>query len=327
MKKIKAGIIGGAGYTGGELIRLLLAHPAVDLAFVQSNSNAGNALHAVFHDMLGLTELAFAANHQTDIDVLFLCGGHDAARKFLTVSNIPAEMVVIDLSQDFRHNQSSKIGERQFVYGLPELNRDKIKTVKSIANPGCFATCIELALLPLASVKLLNTDIHINATTGSTGAGQAPTETTHFSWRSNNLSAYKVFEHQHVKEIGESLAVLQPGFDKEILFVPQRGAFTRGIHASVYMECNLSEQEVIELYNNYYSQHPFVTISPYELDVKQVVNTNRCFLHVLKYGNRVLVTSVIDNLLKGASGQAVQNMNLIFGLPENAGLQLKPSVF
>lgn len=327
MSKIKAGVIGGAGYTGGELIRLLLLHPHVELTFVQSNSQAGKKLYETHADLLGETELNFSAAHNTDVDVLFLCGGHDAAKKFLAENQLPDSLVVTDLSQDFRHRATNSIGSRKFVYGLPELNREKIKSAKSIANPGCFATCIQLALLPLASANQLSSEVHVNATTGSTGAGQTLSDTTHFSWRDSNVSAYKTFTHQHLKEIKESLQSLQSEFNGDIFFVPQRGNFTRGIFASVYLKSELSIEELEKLYSDFYASHPFVSISKKELDVKQVVNTNKCFLHIEKHGDTVLVTSVIDNLLKGASGQAVQNMNIIFGFDEKAGLQLKPSAF
>ena len=327
MSRIKAGIIGGAGYTGGELLRLLLLHPNVEVAFVQSNSSADKPIHAVHADLLGETDLIFSSTHQDGADVLFLCGGHDAAKVFLSENQLPQQLVVIDLSQDFRHHSNSNFVGRKFVYGLPELNREQIRTAKSIANPGCFATCIELALLPLAAAKKLSEDVHINAATGSTGAGQSLSETSHFSWRRNNLSVYKPFEHQHLKEITESLQQLQNSLNSSLNFIPQRGSFTRGIFASCYTKCSLSQEEVVQLYSDYYSSHPFVIISNNPVDVKMVVNTNRCFLSVKKQGEYVFVTSVIDNLLKGASGQAVQNMNLIFGLDEKAGLQLKPSAF
>jgi N-acetyl-gamma-glutamyl-phosphate reductase len=327
MAAIKAGIIGGAGYTGGELIRLLLLHPSVELIFVQSKSNGGKPLYYVHTDLLGETEMVFSENHTDDIDVLFLCGGHDAARKFLNENTVANNVSVIDLSQDFRHMNNSIIGGRKFVYGLSELNRDQIKTAKNIANPGCFATAIQLALLPLAKAGKLSNEIHVNATTGSTGAGQALSDTTHFSWRDSNMSVYKAFAHQHVKEIAESLQSLDKNFKGELLFVPQRGNFTRGILASVYLKCTLDIAAVNELYVGYYKSHPFVKISPEAVDIKQVVNTNRCFLHIEKQGHHVIITSVIDNLLKGASGQAVQNMNLLFGLDQTAGLKLKPSAF
>jgi N-acetyl-gamma-glutamyl-phosphate reductase len=327
MKKIKAGIIGGAGYTGGELIRLLLLHPFAELSFVHSTSNGGKAISDVHTDLLGETTLSFSENYSNDVDVLFLCGGHDAARKFLTENTLPAQIAVIDLSQDLRHQNNNSIADRTFIYGLPELNRDKIKTAKSIANPGCFATAIELALLPLAAAGKLNSDVHINATTGSTGAGQALSDTTHFSWRDSNMSVYRAFAHQHIKEITESLTSLQENFDNEILFIPQRGNFTKGILASIYLDCALDLAEATELYQTYYCSHPFIRISPTEIDIKQVINTNRCFLHLEKHGNKILITSVIDNLLKGSSGQALQNMNLMFGFEETSGLQLKPSAF
>jgi N-acetyl-gamma-glutamyl-phosphate reductase len=327
MKKIEAGIIGGAGYTGGELIRLLVCHPNVEITFVQSNSQAGKRVCDVHTDLLGETDLVFSETHDTDIDVLFLCGGHDTARKFVEEYELPEDLVLIDLSQDFRHNETNTEGIRTFVYGLPELNRDKIKASKSIANPGCFATSIELALLPLAKASKLLDEIHVNATTGSTGAGQALSNTTHFTWRDSNVSSYKTFTHQHLKEITESIKSLQSNFNREIFFVPQRGNFTRGIFASVYTKSDLSPEQLEALYTDYYSAHPFVTISKKEVDVKQVVNTNRCFLHLEKHGDTILITSVIDNLLKGASGQAVQNMNIIFGFDEKAGLQLKATGF
>lgn len=327
MKKIKVGIVGGAGYTGGELIRLLLLHPTAEISFVQSTSHTGSPLQAVHLDLTGETELLFSSHHHTDVEVLFLCSGHQAARKFLTDHDLPANLVVIDLSQDFRHQGTNTIANRNFVYGLPELNRAEIAGAKSIANPGCFATCIELALLPLAVARQLNKDVHIQATTGSTGAGQSLSTTTHFSWRSANISVYKAFEHQHLHEISEVLRKAQPDFAHDLNFIPQRGNFTRGIFASVYTQSDLSIEELKDLYTRYYASHPFVTLCEDEVDVKQVVNTNRCFIHLTKRNGYVFITAVIDNLLKGASGQAVQNMNIIFGLPERAGLQLKPSAF
>jgi N-acetyl-gamma-glutamyl-phosphate reductase len=276
---------------------------------------------------LGETELLFSAEHHTDVDVLFLCSGHGKAKKFVAENNLPQNIIVIDLSHDFRHAETNSINGRTFIYGLPELNRDKIKTAMSIANPGCFATSIELALLPLAASRKINSTVHINATTGSTGAGQELSKATHFSWRDSNLSVYKAFSHQHIKEITESLITLQPGFENELLFIPQRGNFTRGILAAVHTKCNMPLDEVQQLYKLYYAAHPFVQVSKNDVDVKQVVNTNRCFINLQKQDDNLLITSVIDNLLKGASGQAVQNMNLIFGLDEKAGLQLKPSAF
>lgn len=324
-KKIKAGIAGAAGYTGGELLRLLLLHPNVQIQFAHSKSNAGKPIHYVHADLLGETNLLFASQISNDIDVLFLCLGHSDAKKFLAENSIPATIRIIDLSQDFRLKENAGT---TWAYGLTELNRQKISSGNyHIANPGCFATCIQLALLPLAQAGLLQTDVHINATTGSTGAGQSPSATSHFSWRANNLSVYKAFEHQHLNEIGESLLQLQPLLNAPLNFIPQRGNFARGIHASVYTQCTLPIEEAIAIYDGYYSTHPFVHISLKPIDLKQVVNTNKCLLHIEKHGNMLMITSVIDNLLKGASGQAVQNMNLVFGLNETAGLKLKPVAF
>ncbi len=324
-KKIKAGIAGAAGYTGGELIRLLLLHPNVEIVFAHSNSNAGKPLYHVHTDLLGDTTLLFASELSNNIDVLFLCMGHGDSKKFLAANSIPSNVRIIDLSQDFRLKENAT---DKWVYGLPELNCEKISSSQyHIANPGCFATCIQLALLPLAQAGLLQADVHINATTGSTGAGQSPSATGHFSWRANNLSVYKAFEHQHLKEIGESLFQLQPSLNVPLNFIPQRGSFTRGIHASLYTQCALPIEEAIALYDQYYRNNPFVHISLRPVDLKQVVNTNKCLLHIEKHGDMLMVTSVIDNLLKGASGQAVQNMNLVFGLDETAGLKLKPVAF
>lgn len=323
MNKIKAGIIGGAGYTGGELLRILVNHPQVEIAFVNSSSNAGNLISDVHTDLLGDTDLRFTNEIPQNIDVLFLCVGHGDARKFLEANPISHGIKIIDLSQDFRLNQNSTINDRQFVYGLPELNREAVKSAQNIANPGCFATCIQLGLLPLAAKGLLNGEVHINATTGSTGAGQSLSTTSHFSWRNNNLSVYKAFEHQHLNEIGESLVQLQPSFAEAINFIPQRGDFTRGILAAMYIDSNLTLEEAQQLYEDYYSSHPFTHVSKKNIDLKQVVNTNKALVHVEKHGNKLFIISIIDNLLKGASGQAVQNMNLIFGLEENTGLKLK----
>lgn len=322
--KIKAGIVGGAGYTGGEMLRLLINHPAVEIAFVHSNSNAGNLISDVHTDLLGDTELRFTDQLSSAIDVLFLCVGHGDAKKFLDANEIAKGIKIIDLSQDFRLKANAGT---DWVYGLPELNREQIRTADYIANPGCFATCIQLALLPLAAKGLLNNELHINATTGSTGAGQSLAKTSHFSWRNNNLSVYKAFGHQHLNEIGESLVKLDAGFDQTINFIPQRGDFTRGILAAVYLESDLSEAEAIALYENYYAGHVFTHVSKANIDLKQVVNTNKGLVHVEKHGSKLFIVSIIDNLLKGASGQAVQNMNLIFGLEEGTGLRLKASAF
>lgn len=324
---IRAGIIGGAGYTGGEMLRILINHPNVEIAFVHSNSNAGNYVYQVHTDLFGDTDLKFAAELSTDIDVLFLCVGHGDAKKFLEANAIPDSVKIIDLSQDFRLNQNSTLNGKSFVYGLPELNREAIKTAANIANPGCFATCLQLGLLPLASKGLLNNEVHITATTGSTGAGQSLSPTSHFTWRNDNLSVYKAFSHQHLNEIGQSLKQLQAGFDKAINFVPYRGDFTRGIIASIYTESDLSEEEALALYQSYYDGHPFTHVTSRNIDLKQIVNTNKCFIQVKKHDNKIFIISIMDNLLKGASGQAVQNMNLLFGLDERAGLRLKGIAF
>ena len=324
---IKAGIIGGAGYTGGEMLRILVNHPNVEIVFVNSTSNAGNLISDVHTDLIGDTDLRFTSDVPQDIDVLFLCVGHGDARKFLEANLIDEHIKIIDLSQDFRLNVNSQLPTRDFIYGLPELNREAIKTAKNIANPGCFATCIQLGLLPLAKAELIKSEVHINATTGSTGAGQSLSTTSHFSWRNNNLSIYKAFDHQHLNEIGESLAQLQPSISESLNFIPQRGAFSRGILASIYLESNLTLEEAQELYKDYYSDHFFTYVSRKNIDLKQVVNTNKCLIHLEKHGNKLFIISIIDNLLKGASGQAVQNMNLMFGLEETSGLRLKAAYF
>lgn len=335
MKKIKVGIVGSAGYTGGELLRILIYHPEIDIVFANSHSNAGNKLYEVHNDLFGDTEMSFSADFHSNIDVLFLCVGHGDARKFLDANPIDPSVKIIDLSQDYRLRANTAYQGQQFVYGLPELNREAIRKAQYIANPGCFATNIQLALLPLASKGLLPDQIHINSTTGSTGAGQKPTVTSHFSWRNNNLSAYKSFEHQHLQEISESLDQLQNGFlpvsDKSLLeramskinIIPQRGAFPRGIFSAIYLDSTLNEEEAYTLFETYYASHAFTSVSKANIDVKQVVNTNKCILHLKKHGDKLLILSITDNLLKGASGQAVQNMNLMFGLDERAGLNLK----
>ena len=349
---LKAGIIGGAGYTGGEMIRLLINHPNVEIVFVNSTSNAGNLVSDVHTDLLGDTDLRFTDS--TDFNalfkevsapsllgragvglgaVLFLCLGHGDAKKFLEAHPIDQKIKIIDLSQDFRLAQNSQLATRNFTYGLPELNREEIKSAKNIANPGCFATCIELGLLPLANAGLIKSEVHINATTGSTGAGQGLSTTSHFSWRNNNLSIYKAFEHQHLNEIAESLAQateasplgggLEGAGVGALNFIPQRGAFPRGILASMYLESDLTLEEAQKLYEDYYQDHAFTHVSRKNIDLKQVVNTNKALVHLEKHGSKLFIISMIDNLLKGASGQAVQNMNLMFGLEETAGLRLK----
>jgi N-acetyl-gamma-glutamyl-phosphate reductase len=325
--KIRAGIVGGAGYTGGETLRLLLLHPNVELVFVHSKSQAGKPLYSIHKDCLGLTDLKFTDKLNNNIDVLFLCLGHGESKKFLQSTIIPVSVRIIDLSQDFRHTQNSVLGKRKFVYGLPELNKKAIQKAENIANPGCFATCIQLALLPLAAHHKITADVHVSAITGSTGAGQALSETSHFSWRQNNISPYKIFEHQHLKEINESLVQLHPGAKPYVKLVPYRGAFARGILATVYFKSDLDGKDVTEIFQSYYKDSPFVHVAPFEVDVKQVVNTNNCFLSINKIGTELAIVSPIDNLLKGASGQAIQNMNLMFGIDETAGLKLKPSAF
>lgn len=336
MKKTKVGIIGSAGYTGGELLRILIHHPHVDIVFANSASNAGNKISEVHTDLLGDTDLRFTDQTSDDIDVLFLCVGHGDARTYLEKYPVAPHIKIIDLSQDYRLKADTEYQNGAFVYGLPELQRDAIRSAQYIANPGCFATGIQLALLPLAAKGLLPDDIHINATTGSTGAGQRPSATSHFSWRSNNLSIYKAFEHQHLQEISESLTQLQPGFlpppkgesllqraQQRIHIVPQRGNFPRGILSAIYLDTPLTEDEAYTIYDAYYASHPFTHISEKNIDLKQVVNTNKCIIHLEKHGDKLFIISAVDNLLKGASGQAVQNMNLLLGLDETAGLKLK----
>ena len=323
---IKVGIIGGAGYTGGELIRLLIHHPGVSVSFIHSRSNAGKPVHSVHHDLLGDTDLKFSGELNDDIDVLFLCLGHGESKKFLTENKISDKIKVIDLANDFRLSQSSKHEARNFVYGLPELNRDQIKKANNVANPGCFATTIQLGLLPLAKAGLLK-DVYTTGITGSTGAGQSLSATSHFSWRENNIQAYKTLTHQHLGEIGESLKQLQPAGDIHVNFVPWRGDFTRGIFVSSQVRCDESLIELNKIYEDFYAGHLFTHITKEPLFLKQVVNTNKCIIQLEKVGSMLVVHSVTDNLLKGASGQAVQNMNLMFGLDETAGLNLKANYF
>jgi N-acetyl-gamma-glutamyl-phosphate reductase len=324
--KIKAGIIGGAGYTGGELIRLLIHHPYTTVSFVHSRSNAGKPVYAVHQDLIGDTDLTFTGELSDDIDVLFLCLGHGESKKFLTDNKIADKVKVIDLANDFRLAQSSQLGNRSFVYGLPELNKEKIKTAQNVANPGCFATAIQLGLLPLAKAGLLN-DVYTTGITGSTGAGQSLSTTSHFSWRANNIQAYKTLTHQHLGEIGESLLQLQPTTDIDLSFVPWRGDFTRGIFISSTIHCDLSIEEMGVLFKEFYKDQPFTHISKEPIFLKQVVNTSKAVIQLEKAGSKLVVHSAIDNLLKGASGQAVQNMNLMFGLDETAGLKLKANYF
>lgn len=330
--KVKVGIVGGAGYTGGEMLRLLLHHPNVDIAFVQSNSQAGKPVYEVHKDLLGDTELEFTDELQPDVDVLFLCVGHGDAKRFVEANTIPEHIKLIDLSQDFRWNEGTKekavtAAGRTFIYGLPELQREAIREAQNVANPGCFATAIQLALLPLAAQNLLTEEVHVSGITGSTGAGQSLSPTSHYSWRSSNISNYKVLNHQHLRELGRTLQSLQGPEVPAINFVPYRGPFTRGILCTSYTRSNLSQSEATDIYKAYYAPHPFVTVSATTPDLKQVVNTNKCLLYIEKQGEHLVITSMIDNLVKGASGQAVQNMNLLFGLDEKAGLNLKASAF
>jgi N-acetyl-gamma-glutamyl-phosphate reductase len=324
MAKIKVGIVGGAGYTGGEAIRILINHPNVDLVFVHSRSNAGNPLHTAHPDLLGETNLLFSDSFHSDVDALFLCLGHGESKKFLAENKIDASVKIIDLSQDFRLGES--VDGRAFVYGLPELNRDKIKTASNIANPGCFATAIQVGLLPLAQAGLL-TEVFTTGITGSTGAGQKLQDTTHFTWRANNVSAYKTLTHQHLREINQSLKQLQAGFSGAINFVPWRGDFTRGIFVSSIIATSKSLDELKSLYKNYFRDSAFTFVSDETIDLKQVVNTNKCVIGLEKEGDKLVVHSAIDNLLKGASGQAVQNMNLMFGMEEREGLRMKAGAF
>lgn len=324
---IKVGIVGGAGYTAGELIRLVINHSKIELDFVYSTSNAGNCIYEVHQDLLGSIGLKFTDKVNSEVDVLFLCLGHGNSKKFLEQHRFSETTKIIDLSNDFRLEKDAIFDGKEFVYGLPELQKNKIEKASHIANPGCFATAIQLALLPLATANLLANSIHINATTGSTGAGVSPSATTHFSWRAQNFSVYKAFTHQHLGEINESLVKSQSDFSEELFFIPNRGNFSRGIFASVYLTFDKSIEEVFQLYEDFYKDAPFTHVSKIPVHLKQVVNTNNCFIHLEKHKNTLLITSVIDNLLKGASGQAIQNMNLLFGFKETEGLQLKATSF
>jgi len=331
MSKIKAGIIGGAGYTGGELIRLLLNHPDVEIVFIHSKSNAGKLVQTVHQDLLDETDLVFS-DTVTPLGhggILFLCLGHGDSKKFLKENTVSDSTRVIDLANDFRLAKDAQTGSRNFVYGLPELQKEKIKSASNIANPGCFATCIQLGLLPLAKAGLLN-EVHITGITGSTGAGQSLSNTSHFSWRVNNVQAYKTLIHQHNAEILQSLNYLQANSPLALgafNFVPWRGDFSRGIFNSSQIKCEVGLDELNRLYEDFYADHPFTTISKLPVFLKQVVNTNKAIIQLEKVDNKLVVHSVIDNLLKGASGQAVQNMNLMFGLEESAGLKLKANYF
>ncbi len=324
---IKIGIIGGAGYTAGELIRLLIFHPKAGINFVYSTSNAGNKICSVHQDLVGTTNLNFTNEVNTEVDVLFLCLGHGNSKAFLEQHTFSKHTKIIDLGNDFRLKSDAVFQDNIFVYGLPELQKDAIVNTNYIANPGCFATAIQLALLPLAHCKLLSNDVHVNAVTGATGAGTSLSKTTHFMWRDNNFSYYKPFIHQHLGEINQSVKQLQDSFSSEILFMPNRGNFSRGIFATVYTNFEGSLDDAKAIYKSFYKDAAFTFVSDEELHLKQVVNTNKCLLHLHKHNNKLLITSIIDNLLKGASGQAIQNMNLMFGFTETEGLQLKANYF
>lgn len=320
---IKIGIVGGAGYTAGELLRILVNHPDAEVVFVQSTSNAGNSITDVHSGLYDETDLVFTSELPLDtVDVIFLCMGHGLSKGFMEDNQIPESLKVIDLSHDFRLK-----GDHDFIYGLPELNRRETCKNDYVANPGCFATAIQLGLLPLAKNLMLTDDVHVNAITGSTGAGQKPTEFSHFSWRNNNVSVYKAFQHQHLGEIVQSLKQLQNSFEKKVNFIPVRGNFSRGILASIYTKCNVDLEEVKSLYVDYYKNDPFTTVTDRNPDLKQVVNTNKAIVYIQKFDDQVLIITAIDNLVKGASGQAVQNMNLMFGLEETTGLRLKAVAF
>ncbi|WP_369765060.1 N-acetyl-gamma-glutamyl-phosphate reductase [Flavobacterium sp. WC2429] len=324
---ITIGIIGGSGYTAGELIRILMFHPNAKLDFVYSTTNAGKPLSIAHQDLMGDIEMNFTDTINPNVDVLFLCLGHGKSISFLENNTFSDKTKIIDLGNDFRLTKDKDFEGKSFVYGLPELNKIDIQKANYIANPGCFATAIQLALLPLAADGLLTEDVHINATTGSTGAGVGLSPTSHFSWRNNNFSHYKAFEHQHLGEINQSINQLQASYSDELIFVPNRGDFPRGIFATLYTKSEESLEDLVAKYEAFYVDQPFVTVTTTNINMKQVVQTNKCIISLLKKENRILITSVIDNLLKGASGQAVQNMNLMFGLEETTGLHLKPSGF
>ena len=332
---IRVGILGAAGYTGGELIRLLINHPEAEIVFANSESNAGNLVAEVHEGLYGETDLKFTAEMPFDqVDVIFFCFGHGKSEAFLKEHNVPENVKIIDLAQDFRLAPETVVATQQptpaahdFVYGLPEINESKIAVAQHVANPGCFATCIQLGLLPAAKMGLINSDVSVNAITGSTGAGQKPGATTHFSWRNNNMSIYKAFTHQHVPEIRQSLRQVQGYLDAAIDFIPYRGDFARGIFATEVVRTDKPIEEIVEGYKEFYKDAAFTHYVDKSIDMKQVVNTNKALVHCDKFGNKLLITSCIDNLLKGAVGQAVQNMNIMFGIDEKSGLNLKPSAF
>ena len=324
---LQVGIIGGAGYTAGELIRLLINHPKTNLDFVYSTSNAGNKISSIHQDLVGSIEMNFKDSINSDVDVLFLCLGHGNSTAFLENNTFSSKTKIIDLSNDFRLIKDEVFDGKTFVYGLPELQKDKIQSANYIANPGCFATALQLAILPLADEGLLNDDVHINATTGATGAGTSLSKTTHFTWRDNNFSYYKPFTHQHLGEIHQTVNQLQNDFNSEINFMPNRGNFSRGIFATIYTKFDGSLEDAKSIFKEYYKDAAFTFVSDDDLHLKQVVNTNKCLIHLHKHDNKLLITSILDNLLKGASGQAIQNMNLMYDFEETEGLNLKANYF
>jgi N-acetyl-gamma-glutamyl-phosphate reductase len=324
---LTVGIIGGAGYTAGELIRLLLNHTKTNINFVYSTSNAGNKIYQIHQDLIGSTEMIFTNEVNANVDVLFLCLGHGNSTAFLQKHSFSDTTRIIDLSNDFRLTADKNFEGKEFVYGLPELQKEKIKRANYIANPGCFATALQLAILPLAANGLLQSDVHVNAVTGATGAGTSLSKTTHFTWRDNNFTHYKAFNHQHLGEIHQTVQQLQTNFNAEINFLPNRGNFSRGIFATTYTKFEGNIETATEMYQAYYKDAAFTFVSENDVHMKQVVNTNKCVLHLAKHGNKLLITSTLDNLLKGASGQAIQNMNLMFGLEECSGLNLKANYF
>lgn len=324
---IQVGIIGGAGYTAGELIRLLIHHKKVNLNFVFSTSNAGNTISSIHQDLIGELDMKFTNAVNTKVDVLFLCLGHGNSTAFLEMNQFSEATKIIDLSNDFRLEKDKIFEGKKFVYGLPELNKEAIKEANYIANPGCFASAIQLALLPLASRNLLQNDVHINAVTGATGAGTSLSKTTHFTWRDNNFSYYKPFTHQHLGEINQSIKQLQSSFSSEVNFMPNRGNFSRGIFVTAYTNFEGTLEEAKTIYNDFYKDAAFTFVSDEVIHLKQVVNTNKCIVHLHKHENKLLISSAIDNLLKGASGQAIQNMNLMLGFAEKEGLNLKGTYF
>ncbi len=324
---IKVGIIGGAGYTAGELIRLVINHPKIELDFVFSTSNAGNKIIDIHQDLIGEIDLNFTDKINKNIGVLFLCLGHGNSTAFLQKNKFSKNTKIIDLSNDFRLENDKTFEGNNFVYGLPELNKKAIKTTSCLANPGCFATVIQLAILPLADAKLLVDDVHVNAVTGATGAGTSFSKTTHFTWRDNNFSSYKTFTHQHLGEINQNIKLLQNNFDNEVIFIPNRGNFSRGIFVTTYTKFKGTIKEAKKMYKEFYKDAAFTFVSDNELHLKQVVNTNKCLIHLQKHNEKLLITSIIDNLLKGASGQAIQNLNLMFGFDETEGLNLKANYF